>query len=100
MIQLLNDLYTLFDSITKNYDVYKVETVGDAYLCVSGLPRPNGDQHAVEIALMALEFIQSLKTFKVRHATSTKDEVQMRIGMFIILTFPSLNLGFVYVFLS
>ena len=77
---MLNDLYTLFDSITKNYDVYKVETVGDAYLCVSGLPRPNGNRHAVEIALMALEFIQSLKTFKVRHSTNAKDQLQMRIG--------------------
>ncbi|XP_067936689.1 receptor-type guanylate cyclase Gyc76C-like [Watersipora subatra] len=81
VVQLLNDLYTLFDSIIKNYDVYKVETVGDAYLCVSGLPRPNGDRHAVEIALMALEFVRSLKTFKIRHAINAKHHVQIRIGI-------------------
>lgn len=82
VIQLLNDLYTLFDAITKSYDVYKVETVGDAYLCVSGLPQPNGDRHAVEIASMALQFMQSLRTFKVRHAKNVDDQVQMRIGKF------------------
>lgn len=70
----------MFDSTIKNYDVYKIETVGDAYLCVSGLPTPNGDNHAAEICLMALALIKALESFKVRHTEHKDEDLQMRVG--------------------
>lgn len=49
-------MYTSFDGLLSKFDVYKVETIGDTYMVVSGLPTRNGDCHAGEIASMALAF--------------------------------------------
>ncbi|XP_061185409.1 atrial natriuretic peptide receptor 1-like isoform X3 [Saccostrea echinata] len=79
VVDLLNDLYTTFDTVIEKFDVYKVETIGDAYMVVSGLPTRNGNLHAREISRMALNLLNETLSFKIRHRP--KEQLKLRIGI-------------------
>ena len=56
----------------------QVETIGDAYMVVSGLPQRN-ENHAREIARMSLALLDSVEHFKIPHLPEKK--LELRIGL-------------------
>lgn len=79
VVDLLNGLYTMFDNIIDSYEVYKVETIGDAYMVASGIPKRIGDRHAEEMALMSLDILSAVGSFKMEHLR--KVPLKIRIGL-------------------
>lgn len=58
---------------------FKVETIGDAYMVVSGLPTRNGMLHAREIARVSLALLNAVMSFKIRHRPG--EQLKLRIGI-------------------
>lgn len=56
-----------------------METIGDAYMVVSGLPERNGDEHARQIGLMAIAILEAVKSFTIIHKSD--DQLCIRIGV-------------------
>lgn len=67
IVRMLNELYTVFDALTDSKripNVYKVETVGDKYMAVSGLPEAC-DNHAQCMARLALDMMDVARNVKM-----------------------------------
>ncbi|CAC5402537.1 GUCY1B [Mytilus coruscus] len=77
IVNLLNELYNRFDQKTNDYEVYKVETIGDAYMVVSGVPTKT-DKHAQPVADFAMEIVEEAS--KVRSPITGKP-IQIRVGI-------------------
>ncbi|KIH67317.1 adenylate/guanylate cyclase catalytic domain protein [Ancylostoma duodenale] len=79
VVAVLNELYGTFDNIIEQHDAYKVESIGDGYLCVSGLPTRNGYNHIREIAEMSLCFMDYVGSFRIPELP--KERIELRIGI-------------------
>jgi len=64
----------------RKYEIYfQVETIGDAYMVVSGLPKPNEGRHVVEICNMALNLLDQVSRFTIRHRPD--ETLKLRVGI-------------------
>ena len=83
MFTLLETVYGAFDRIAKRRRVFKVETVGDCYVAVAGLPDPRRD-HATVMARFAWEILACFNTTVKRLELSLgpdTGELELRIGI-------------------
>jgi adenylate cyclase len=57
LVELLNDLFSEFDNITRKFGLEKIKTIGDAYMVAGGVPERN-DHHCELIARCGLEMLE------------------------------------------
>nr|UQK61949.1 soluble guanylate cyclase 4 [Choanoeca flexa] len=77
VMAMLNELFSKFDALCEKYDVFKVETIGDAYMVASGLPRPT-EKHADNLAGFAIEMVACAEEVM---SPMDGEPLQIRVGM-------------------
>jgi adenylate cyclase len=78
IIDELDECFLAFDDICEACNLEKIKTIGDAYMCVAGIPIPN-DTHALDAVHAARQMVDWLK----KRAQNKPDAVfhAMRIGI-------------------
>ncbi len=76
VVELLNQIFSMFDDLCDRHKLEKIKTIGDAYMVVSGLPQPRVN-HAEAISCMALDMQAAVAQIKAIEGT----QISMRIGI-------------------
>ena len=76
MVARLDKVFSRFDRLAEHYGVEKIKTIGDAYMAVSGVPRPR-DDHLQALARMALDMYRELDSFNGEEGL----ELAIRVGI-------------------
>jgi sensor domain CHASE-containing protein/class 3 adenylate cyclase len=76
LVNLLNQIFSMFDKLAEVHQLEKIKTIGDAYMVASGIPHHRVD-HAEAIADMALDMLQALKQFNKQNS----QDFSIRIGV-------------------
>jgi len=78
LIAALNECFLAFDEIAERNGLEKIKTIGDAYMCVGGLPVPN-KTHSEDAVRAALEMVEWLERYGKESPTAIFRE--MRVGI-------------------
>lgn len=78
LVESIDFYFKEFDAITSKYDLEKIKTIGDSYMCAGGLPTVSED-HARRVVLAALEMIQVVQ--QESKSQSNRLHFEVRIGV-------------------
>jgi len=80
LVYELNECFEAFDDMMDKYGLEKIKTIGDAYMCVGGLPTPN-TTHATDAAHAAFAMMDFIQQRYIAKKAKGESAWQMRIGL-------------------
>jgi len=75
VVEVLNEVFSRFDSLAAHYGVEKIKTIGDCYMVAAGVPRPD-PRHAEILTAMGHEMVLA-----VQRTSVAGQELQVRVGI-------------------
>lgn len=80
LIEGLDAYFERFDKVIEKYDIEKIKTIGDAYVCAGGVPtKSEGNPHLVVQA--ALDFMYEIDKLRRERTAQGKIPFEFRIGI-------------------
>ena len=80
LVTELDEVFRAFDNIVDKYDMEKIKTIGDAYMCACGLPRSDGE-NALKAVKTAIDMQQFIRGFGLACRIQNLPEFEIRIGI-------------------
>jgi class 3 adenylate cyclase len=80
LIDELDDIYFNLKKISKKHNVEKIRTIGDAYMCVGGVPNKN-TTNSIDIVLAALEMQEYIKKIQQKHQKKGEEFWSFKMGI-------------------
>ena len=76
LVELLNEVFVVFDDLAEAAGLEKIKTIGDAYMVVGGLPTPRAD-HLAAILELAMAMCHAISDVRTPHG----EPLQLRVGV-------------------
>lgn len=77
---MLDRLYSKFDTLSHTHDIFKVETIGDAYMAVTNLVKDQEQDHVARIARFAVDAIAAANNTLIDTEDPGRGSVNIRVG--------------------
>jgi guanylate cyclase len=76
LVELLNEVFVIFDELAQAADLEKIKTIGDAYMVVGGLPTPRAD-HLTAVLKLAIAMCDAISRIRTPHG----QPLRLRVGV-------------------
>jgi class 3 adenylate cyclase len=83
LVAEIHNYFKVFDTIISKYNIEKIKTIGDSYMCAGGLPVAN-KTNASDVILAAIEiqkFMQNDMRQRINEMKPCKEIFEIRIGI-------------------
>ena len=80
LVKEIDYCFSTFDKIIQPYRIEKIKTIGDSYMCVSGLPSGNPN-HATDMVRAALEIRDFMLEYRNHRIAEGGTSFEIRLGI-------------------
>ena len=82
LVKELNICFIAFDEIIEKYNLEKIKTIGDSYMCAGGIPTPN-EQHVDNMIKASLDIRNFILRYNQKRKDAGLESWELRIGIHV-----------------